>query len=102
MSRNGLVFALSMLLLAGVAFAQPSELIALGSNRELFVDTHLVGSMNNTALRLHPPVTRETVLHYDKPWEGAFCGYNTIIHDGERYLLYYRGCPWRPPTVRNK
>ncbi len=93
MSRNGLVFALSMLLLAGVAFAQPSELIALGSNRELFVDSHLVGSMNNTALRLHPPVTRETVLHYDRPWEGAFCGYNTIIHDGERYLLYYRGLP---------
>ncbi len=35
----------------------------------------------------------ETVLAFDKPWEGEFCGYVTIIKDGDDYLLYYRGLP---------
>jgi hypothetical protein len=32
-------------------------------------------------------------LEFDKPWEGAFCGYPPVIHDGEVYRLYYRGLP---------
>src|SRR5215510_13972400 len=38
------------------------------------------------------PSPRRT-LRFDKPWEGAFCGYATVIHDGPRYRLYYRGLP---------
>lgn len=93
MSRHREILVLAAIFLAGAALAQTSEPLALGSNRELFVDSHLVGSLNNAELRLHSPETRETVLHFDKPWEGAFCGYSTIIQDGELYLLYYRGLP---------
>ena len=36
------------------------------------------------------------MLRHDTPWEGPFCLYHTIIYDGERYLLYYRG--WQVPS----
>jgi hypothetical protein len=82
-----------MFALASVSFAQQSEVVDIGSNRELFVDGYLIGALEGTEHRLHHPVAREAVLHYDAPWEGSFCGYNTLIDDGEKYLLYYRGLP---------
>jgi hypothetical protein len=33
------------------------------------------------------------VLSFDKPWEGSFSTYSTIIRDGEIYRMYYRGLP---------
>ena len=33
------------------------------------------------------------VLCFDEPWEGAFCGYVTVLADGEKYRMYYRGLP---------
>ncbi len=93
MFRNGLVFALSTLLLASASFAQQPEAISIGSNRELFVDGYLLGSLEGVTQRLHEPVAREAVLHYDEAWEGLFCGYNTILNDGEKYMLFYRGLP---------
>ena len=47
--------------------------------------------MTNVALRLHRPVDRGPVLAFDKPWEGPFSGYVTIIHAGTNYQAYYRG-----------
>jgi hypothetical protein len=38
------------------------------------------------------------VLRFDKPWEGSFCGYATVLQDGPLYRLYYRG---RPETGRD-
>ncbi|MFO7973829.1 MAG: hypothetical protein R6V12_04265, partial [Candidatus Hydrogenedentota bacterium] len=93
MFKNCLVFALCTVVFASISFAQQSEAVDIGSNRELFVDGYLIGALEGTQHRLHHPVARETVLHYDKPWEGAFCGYNTLINDGQKYLLYYRGLP---------
>jgi len=82
---------------------QPDDLqrpqpIDLGARWELFVDRALVQSLDGVALRLHAPEQRGTVLAFDRPWEGAFCGYATLIEDrdagGERLLrLYYRGLP---------
>lgn len=93
MFRNWVLFTLCMFALASVSFAQQSEVVDIGSNRELFIDGHLIGALEGTEHRLHHPVAREAVLHYDAPWEGSFCGYNTLIDDGEKYLLYYRGLP---------
>jgi len=39
------------------------------------------------------PQDEGAVLYFDEPWEGPFCGYSTIIHDGSVYRLYYRGLP---------
>ncbi|MCS6861393.1 MAG: hypothetical protein NZT92_13845 [Abditibacteriales bacterium] len=70
-----------------------SDVRPIGSRWELFVDDYLIEKMNGAALRLHSPQDEGVVLQYDKPWEGRFCGYATVIKDGEVYRLYYRGLP---------
>ena len=65
----------------------------VGSNRELFVDRTLVESLDNSQIVMHHPVDRGKVFFFDKPWEGAFSAYVTIIHEGGRYRAYYRGVP---------
>jgi len=73
-----------------------TESIDLGSRRELFADSFLVERLKKASLHLHEPQPQEVVLRHDTPWEGPFCLYHTIIYDGERYLLYYRG--WQVPS----
>lgn len=70
--------------------------IHIGSRRELFVDQLLIDKTKGAHLQLHTPQPQEIVLRHDTPWEGPFCLYHTIIHDGDRYLLYYRG--WNEPS----
>ena len=80
--------ALLFLALAAPACAQPLD---LGTRWELFVDEHLVAKKDGLALKLHEPVRREIVLTTDKPWEGPTCGYFSVIQDGKKVRLYYRG-----------
>ena len=91
-----------ILLLAAVPFlwsglhghkANNADIVNIGSRLELFVDTFLIESRNNVTRILHTPVDAGRVLSFDNPWEGPFCGYATIIKDGEIYRLYYRGLP---------
>lgn len=63
----------------------------IGSQRELFVDETLIERLSKAALKLQKPEAREVVLKHDTPWEGAVSLYHTVIRDGDRYLLYYRG-----------
>lgn len=80
--------------LAKVRFpASDINAIDIGTRRELFVDRLLVDQMNSTRFRSHPPVPAETVLKFDRPWEGVFCGYVTVMKDTDRYRMYYRGLP---------
>jgi len=65
----------------------------IGSRLELFVDDYLIEKLTGATLKLHPPRDAGVVLKFDKPWEGGFCGYATVIKDGEIYRLYYRGLP---------
>lgn len=74
------------------AFAQDAP-IDIGSRRELFVDPLLIGSLDGLTRRLHHPQPAENVLHFDKPWEGRYCGYITVFADGDRMRMYYRGLP---------
>jgi len=69
------------------------EAIDIGSRRELFVDQHLIDRLEGASLQLQRPVDAGSVLKFDSPWEGRFCGYATVIQDGELYRLYYRGLP---------
>ena len=73
-----------------------TETIDLGSRRELFADSYLVEKLKKASLHLHEPQPQEVVLRHDTPWEGQFSLYHTVVHDGERYLLYYRG--WQVPS----
>ena len=70
-----------------------SSSISLNSNRELFIDYFLIDTMINTCLEMHQPIDEGPVLFFDKPWEGPFCGYCTIIKDTDKFKLYYRGLP---------
>ena len=67
--------------------------INLGSRRELLIDRHLIERLEGAELTLHQPRDEGPVLAFDAPWEGAFCGYVTVLREGDRYRLYYRGLP---------
>jgi len=81
----------SLILLSLTVGAHAAEPIDLGSRWELFVDEFLVAQKQGVSLKLHEPVKREIVLTTDKPWEGITCAYFSIIQDGNKVLLYYRG-----------
>ena len=69
--------------------------VTIGTRRELFVDSLLIEALKGATLQMHAPQPREVVLQHNTPWEGPFSLYHTVIRDGDRYLLYYRG--WRLP-----
>lgn len=70
-----------------------AEPVMLGSRLELLVDDYLIETFDNAALRLASPRDTGAVLMFDKPWEGRYCGYVTVLHDHDRYLMFYRGLP---------
>ncbi len=73
--------------------AQDDAVIAQGSRLELYVDGHLVAATDGVDLTMHHPRHEGTVLEFDRPWEGAFCGYVTVMRDEDRLRMYYRGLP---------
>lgn len=81
--------------IGGSAFAAETiAVLDLQSRRELFVDGLLIDKLSGqAALRLARPHDEGNVLSYDRPWEGAFCGYVTVLRDGDLYRTYYRGHP---------
>jgi len=85
---------ISLLPLCAVLSASLGEdPLELGSRRELFLDHHLIASMEGARLELGTVRDEGPVFRFDESWEGPFAGYSTVIQDGERYLLYYRGLP---------
>lgn len=84
--------SLMALAVSSAAFAALSDVIDLGSRRELWIDGLLVDRLQGQAeLRLHHPVPREIVFRHDQPWEGNASAYHSIFQDGDRYRMYYRG-----------
>lgn len=67
--------------------------LAIGTRVEMFIDDRLVDpALSRRVTReLQTPVRQEVVLTTDKPWEGISSAYFTILKDGQRYRLYYRG-----------
>jgi len=80
------------LLAAGRASAfQDAPPVPAGSRLQLFVDDYLIESMNGVELRLHEPRRAGIVFQTDAPWEGNTSAYFTVLYDGARYRMYYRG-----------
>jgi hypothetical protein len=71
----------------------PEKPVDIGARLELFTDDLLIGRLDGCSLKLHQPHPANVALRFDAPWEGAFSGYVTVLHDGERYRCYYRGNP---------
>lgn len=79
-------------------FPETKNALAIGTRRELFVDHYLIQKLIDTGLVLHVPREEGEVLRFDKPWEGPFSGYCTIIKDGVTYKAFYRGKPLAEAT----
>ncbi len=84
---------LSCVLTAPSGVAAADDPIVVGDRVQPIVDRHLIDSMDGVELRLAEPRDEGEVFRFDRPWEGAFCAYATVIRDGDRYLLFYRGLP---------
>lgn len=65
--------------------------LSLSDQREIFVDNYLIEKMEGVEIVKHMPRDEGAVLQFDKPWEGNFSAYVTIIYDGNLYRAYYRG-----------
>jgi hypothetical protein len=87
----------AMCLIAIGGISEPASaqvpLIEVGSRRELFIDHYLIDKLDNTSLHLHEPHDEGIVMKFDQPWEGLHSGYCTMIRDGSRFRVYYRGLP---------
>ena len=59
--------------------------------REVLWDMDLADKVENIELKMHKPVRKNVALDMNMPWEGEHCCYGSIIYDGEKYRLYYRG-----------
>lgn len=88
-------FAAGWASLPVIVRGEPSDdsIRAIGDRRELFLDTWLIESLQGARLALQQPLPRELVLKFDRPWEGLYCGYETVVQDADQMRLYYRGLP---------
>ncbi len=91
--KQSIVTVLTALLLAIGIPLHAADPVDIGSRRELFVDHHLIGSLDGARLLLHRPQPREIVFKFDQPWEGLYSGYETVLRDRETFRFYYRGMP---------
>ncbi len=68
--------------------------IDVENRRELFVDDHVLDSLDGCRLRLHHPSPAGKALAYDEPWEtgekGSASFFTTVLEDGGTYRMYYR------------
>ncbi len=92
-----LSFGLWLIIAIVAAWNGRAAPIEIGARRELFVDRLLIETLNGAELRLQHPQPAGVALRLDRPWEGIVSGYVTVLRDGERFLMYYRG---RPSTSR--
>ena len=83
--------ALSLVLMTSLV--QADDPVQVGNRRELFVDRLLIDKLDNARLSLHTPRAQEIVLKFNKPWKGMYSGYETVLRDGDKLMLYCRGLP---------
>ncbi|MDH3251350.1 MAG: hypothetical protein OEM41_01085 [Ignavibacteria bacterium] len=88
-----MAFTLLTYIGAASLHAQEENPIPLGQRLELFVDGYLIDTLTNARQILHHPHREGIALRFDRPWEGAFSAYPTVLKDGDIYRMYYRGLP---------
>jgi len=66
-------------------------MITLGTRHELFLDGWLIDTMDHIELGQVPPERKEKILELNKPWEGRFCTYLSVVQPpgtGQIYMYY--------------
>lgn len=79
------VRTLLLLLITIAATSNADDTVNIGSRRELFLDDVLIGSMNGTQLKMHEPQRLRRMP------ARPFGHYATVLQDGNKLRLYYRG-----------
>jgi hypothetical protein len=70
-----------------------AEPITIGDRRELFVDRALIEKADGVELRMHTPQPAGVALQFDRPWEGAYSCYFTVLEDRAVHRMYFSGRP---------
>ena len=86
-----ILLAVLVLVTLATQYLPGTEAIDIGSRLELLVDDFVIERMQDARLVLHEPQPRETAIAHDAAWEGNASGYVTVIQEGSRYRMYYRG-----------
>jgi hypothetical protein len=76
--------------LAQTADADEASVIDIGSRRQLFVDRHLLESLENVRQVLHHPVRRGIAIRPELLWEKYGVSYMVAFKDADRYRAWYR------------
>lgn len=86
------------------AISAGAQTLDLGSQRELMVDHYLIDKLQGAKLRAQIPLDRGVAFNFDRPYEGAFSGYVSIVTlpNGQGYRAYYRGLPVLAKAVEGK
>ncbi len=78
--------------------AMGTAIAAMGAYPILLWDMEPISELTGGAkLTLHHPDFKEVVMVHDEPWEGNVCCYHTVIYDGTKYRMYYRGHGYQLP-----
>lgn len=85
--------SLGAALASGAERGPDDDPVSIGERLEPLFDDFMIAKLEGARLRLHSPVDQGPAFHFDKPWEGLFSGYATIINDGGLLRAYYRGSP---------
>ncbi|MES2694909.1 MAG: hypothetical protein V4773_15670 [Verrucomicrobiota bacterium] len=72
-------------------FAWAEDVVTLKNRRELFVDDFILQETARVESRIGQPLPAGTALKLDQPWEGRWGAYVSVISDGSKFMMYYRG-----------
>ena len=74
-----------------------TNILNIGSQRELFLDHYLIDKIEGARLKLHEPKSGGIAISFDQTWEKPKAFYTTVLKDSDTYRMYYRsGSPGSP------
>ena len=99
MSIKTLLIVVVLAAFSGTSHA--GEPLAVGDERQLFVDGLVIDELDGDAERkMHRPEPQEVVLVTGEPWEGNTCAYYTVFEDQGKLRMYYRGSHYDTKTKK--
>lgn len=65
-------------------------MISIKNRRECFFDGYLIDESRTTAeRRLHKPIRRGVIMELDRPWEGKYATFFSVIFAEGKWRMYY-------------
>jgi hypothetical protein len=87
-------FLLTLILVFSICYPVCSiESVEIGTRLEPFFDACLIDQIDGVTHRLHSPQSAGVAMKFDRPWEGRYVGYITVIQEKNLFRMYYRGLP---------